>query len=62
MTDQLTFYTDSAEGWERSLMAFLAEKERRSDRCRLSGGCVILEAHCGEAEVAVPADGNGGRW
>ncbi len=30
MTNQLTFYTDSAEGWERSLMAFLAEKERRS--------------------------------
>ena len=30
MANQLTFYTDSAEGWERSLMAFLAEKERRT--------------------------------
>ena len=30
MTSQLTFYTDSAEGWERSLMAFLGEKQRRS--------------------------------
>ena len=30
MTNQLTFYSDTAEGWERALMAFLAEKERRS--------------------------------
>ena len=30
MTSQVTFYSDTAEGWERSLMAFLAEKERRS--------------------------------
>jgi site-specific recombinase XerD len=30
MTNQIVFYTDSAEGWERSLMAFLAEKQRRS--------------------------------
>ena len=28
MTNQLTFYSNTAEGWERSLMAFLAEKER----------------------------------
>ena len=30
MTNQLTFYTDSTEGWERALYAFLAEKQQRS--------------------------------
>ena len=30
MTNQLTFYSDTAEGWERALYAFLGEKERRS--------------------------------
>ena len=30
MSNQLIFYSDTAEGWERSLMAFLGEKQRRS--------------------------------
>ncbi len=30
MTSQVTFFDDTAEGWERALYAFLAEKERRS--------------------------------
>ncbi|MCH8066790.1 MAG: hypothetical protein IIC90_13345 [Chloroflexi bacterium] len=30
MNTQVTFFDDSAAGWERALYAFLAEKERRS--------------------------------
>lgn len=30
MSNRLTFYDETAEGWERSLMAFLGEKQRRS--------------------------------
>ena len=30
MNNQVTFFEDTAEGWERALYAFLAEKERRS--------------------------------
>ena len=30
MNNQVTFFDDTAEGWERALYAFLAEKERRS--------------------------------
>ncbi len=34
MNNQVTFFDDSARGWERALYAFLAEKERRSgSRC-----------------------------
>ena len=29
-TSQLAFYDDTAQGWERALYAFLAEKQRRS--------------------------------
>ena len=28
MNNEITFYSDTAEGWERALYAFLAEKER----------------------------------
>ena len=34
MSNQLTFYDETAEGWERSLMAFLGEKQRRSGSTR----------------------------
>ena len=34
MNNQLTFYTDSAEAWERALYAFLGEKQRRSGSLR----------------------------
>ena len=30
MSNRLTFHDETAEGWERSLMAFLGEKQRRS--------------------------------
>lgn len=30
MKNQVAFFDDTAEGWERALYAFLAEKERRS--------------------------------
>ena len=30
MNTQVTYFDDTAEGWERSLMAFLAEKQKRS--------------------------------
>ena len=30
MNNEITFYSDTAEGWERALYAFLAEKQRRS--------------------------------
>jgi len=34
LTTTLAYFDDSAEGWERSLYAFLAEKERRSGSLR----------------------------
>jgi hypothetical protein len=37
MQATITTFDNTAEGWERSLYAFLAEKERRRDT-RLSGG------------------------
>ena len=40
-TSQLTFYSDSAQGWERALYAFLGEKQRRSGSRRTVRGFVL---------------------
>ena len=43
---EVTLFDDTAEGWERSLMAFLAEKDRRSGSRRTQlGWCPPLR--CG---------------
>jgi site-specific recombinase XerD len=45
MTNQITFYSDTAEGWERALYAFLAEKQRRSGSRRTVEGYSRMIQH-----------------
>ena len=53
MTNQLTFYINTTEGWERSLLAFLAEKERRSgSRRTVEGYSRMLQPSCLSCSVA----------